>query len=67
MPKDDQNPVKLRSGCRVPAVTKVLKFVNFTGEIVLADAEKGTALMFVTHEDGHKPYFKPTAGGWDVA
>ncbi len=66
MPKEETN-AKLRSSCRVPAITKVLKFVNFSGEIVLADAERGTALVFVTHEDGHKPYFQPTAGGWDVA
>lgn len=66
MPKEESNPVKLRSGCSVPAVTKVLKFTNFTGEIVLASAEKGRALMFATHEDGHKPTFVPTATGWDV-
>lgn len=40
--------------------------MNFTGEIVLADAENGTALVLATHEDGHKAYFQPEPGGWEL-
>jgi hypothetical protein len=49
------------------AVNKTLRFKNFSGDVLVMEAEKGKALLLVSHADLHVPNFGPADYGVEVS